>query len=77
MITVHYFAGIRELTGMPMETIAYAGNTVAQLRNALTEKYPGMQENAVQIAVNEEYALAEDILHDGDVVALIPPVSGG
>lgn len=77
MITVHYFAGIRELTGMPLENIAYAGKTVAQLRNALVEKYPGMQENAVQIAVNEEYALPEDVLHDGDVVALIPPVSGG
>jgi molybdopterin converting factor small subunit len=29
------------------------------------------------VAVNREYARAEDVLHDGDEVALLPPVSGG
>lgn len=29
------------------------------------------------VAVNREYAKAEDALHDGDEVALLPPVSGG
>lgn len=28
-------------------------------------------------AVNEEFAGDEDVLNDGDVVAFIPPVSGG
>ena len=33
--------------------------------------------NSYAIAVNETYATDEDILKVGDVVAVIPPVSGG
>ena len=29
------------------------------------------------IAINEEYAVDGDLIQPGDVVALIPPVSGG
>jgi molybdopterin converting factor small subunit len=29
------------------------------------------------VAINEEYANEEDTIQSGDVVALIPPVSGG
>ena len=29
------------------------------------------------MAVNQEYAKAEDVLKEGDEVALLPPVSGG
>ncbi len=32
---------------------------------------------ALAVAVNREYAGAETLLHDGDEVALLPPVSGG
>ena len=31
----------------------------------------------VMTAVNEEYALPTDMLSSGDIVAFIPPVSGG
>ena len=77
MITVHYFAGVREMTGTPQESLPFSGQTVEQLRTALVEKYPGMNDSAVQFAVNEEYALPDDVLKEGDAVALIPPVSGG
>ena len=29
------------------------------------------------MAVNREYASADTVLHEGDEVALLPPVSGG
>jgi len=29
------------------------------------------------IAVNEEYASSDQVLKEGDTVAIIPPVSGG
>lgn len=77
MITVHYFAGVRELTGTREEKFSFSGNTVGQLKEQLIEKYPGMAESSVQVALNEEYALPDDVLSEGDIVALIPPVSGG
>jgi molybdopterin converting factor small subunit len=33
--------------------------------------------DSIAVAVNQRYAKAEDILRDGDEVALLPPVSGG
>jgi molybdopterin converting factor small subunit len=32
---------------------------------------------SIAVAVNRQYAKAGDVLHDGDEVALLPPVSGG
>jgi molybdopterin converting factor small subunit len=32
---------------------------------------------SIAVAVNREYARLEDVLRDGDEVALLPPVSGG
>lgn len=29
------------------------------------------------VAINEEYANEDDIIQTGDVIAMIPPVSGG
>jgi len=44
----------------------------------LVEKYPKLDKlNSYAIAVNESYAEDEVILKEGDVVAIIPPVSGG
>ena len=77
MIVLHYFAGLRELTGVSEEQADLAGRTVEELWQWAVEKYPGIQASSVRIAVNEEYALPEDRLESGDVAAFIPPVSGG
>ncbi len=77
MITVHYFAGLKEVTGVSQEQADLSGQTVQQLAQWAAEKYPGIDAGAARIAVNEEYALPEDMLNNGDVAAFIPPVSGG
>jgi molybdopterin converting factor subunit 1 len=54
------------------------GTDVGAFKLVLKEKYPQLKNiTSYAIAVNELYA--EDILtlKEGDVVALIPPVSGG
>lgn len=77
MITLRYFAGLKEQTGVSEEQIDMAGQTVDDLWQWATEKYPDFLSGAARLAVNEEYALLTDVLEKGDVVAFIPPVSGG
>ncbi|WP_172991964.1 MoaD/ThiS family protein [Lacipirellula parvula] len=74
------FAAARELAGcgeLPIELPVEAD--VAALRTALCATAPALAELARRslIAINEEYAADATRLQDGDVAALIPPVSGG
>lgn len=77
MIKVNYFARLRELTGKGEETLNRDSITVEELLNWAEKTYPGFGADTIQVAVNEEYALKEDVIHSGDVCAFIPPVSGG
>lgn len=77
MITLHYFARLRELTGKGEESLDRAPMTVAELLDWAEETYPGFGGDTLHVAVNEEYARAEDVIQPGDVCAFIPPVSGG
>ena len=44
----------------------------------LKERYSGFSAmNDFSIAVNEEYAKSDVILSESDIIAIIPPVSGG
>ncbi|PQJ21924.1 MoaD/ThiS family protein [Tenacibaculum sp. SG-28] len=53
-------------------------STVKDLQDLLYERHPKFKRiNAIAVAVNEVYANSATILENDDVVALIPPVSGG
>ena len=41
------------------------------------KKYNIAISNEIMVAINEEYANENDIIQTGDIVAMIPPVSGG
>lgn len=52
--------------------------TVSDFKKKLTEAYPQLQNyTTYAIALNEAYALDDTIVKDNDVIAIIPPVSGG
>lgn len=82
-ITVRYFALLRERMGCDSEVLDLdeAGATVAALRGRLADRVPALADflrgGALLVAVNRAYATAAAVLHDGDEVALFPPVSGG
>jgi molybdopterin synthase catalytic subunit/molybdopterin converting factor small subunit len=71
-VTVRLFAGLRERAGWSQREIE--ASRVADVWAALDL---GDEPEGLLYAVNREYAPAEQELADGDVVALIPPVSGG
>ena len=79
-ITVRLFALYRERAGRSAFPVQLAqGATVADLTVEVLRQFPGLAPPQVQIvvAVNADYADPEVVLHPGDDVCLIPPVSGG
>ena len=79
-ITVRFFALYRERAGCNASPIQLApGATVADLIAEVRRQFPGLAPPQVKIvvAVNTDYAEPEAVLHPGDDVCLIPPVSGG
>ncbi|MBM3924742.1 MAG: molybdopterin converting factor subunit 1 [SAR202 cluster bacterium] len=79
-INVRFFALYRERAGGPTHTFRLPpGSTVADLVSAVRRRFPELAPPGVDIvvAVNQEFADKEEVLKQGDEVALIPPVSGG
>jgi molybdopterin synthase catalytic subunit len=56
---------------------ATVGALLEQLRAGLPEHAPKDAFHGIAVGVNAEYAQAAQMLHDGDEVGLLPPVSGG
>lgn len=55
-----------------------SAETLLALKKELLLKYPKLKNiEEFAIAVNEEYAEDDLVLKENDVVAIIPPVSGG
>jgi molybdopterin synthase sulfur carrier subunit len=80
-VQVLYFAALRDLTGVGEESVELATVPcpVSGLLEQLERKHPGLRGrlSSVRVAVNEEFAELAGSVRSGDVVALIPPVSGG
>ena len=52
--------------------------TVPQLVESLKQRYPKFEHlDSMMVAVNNEYGQPDQLLHEDDEIALIPPVSGG
>lgn len=77
MIEVLLFAHLQEEISKPALHIDYENITVAELKEVLVKKYNIAILNEIMVAINEEYANEDNIIQTGDVVAMIPPVSGG
>ncbi len=80
-VTIRLFAGLRDVVGGDLEE-RFDGDsvTVADLQRRLQDTHPklGPYLPGLAIAVNQEYILDDQqLLHDRDEVALIPPISGG
>ncbi|MDB5306320.1 MAG: molybdopterin synthase sulfur carrier subunit [Gemmataceae bacterium] len=79
-LTVHLFARARDLAGSDAVSIDVpAVATVADLRLALTHRFPALGDLLARSAVAVNHDFADDLrpLSAGDEVAVIPPVSGG
>lgn len=79
-VRVLYLGMLREIAGREREVVELSDQaSAADLYAQLQQRTPKLQDfrGAIALAVNYEYADGSAALHDGDEVALIPPVSGG
>jgi len=79
-VKVLYFSSIKDKLKKTEEEIDISKDmTLDKFLNLLSDKHPEIKESLsnVMLAVNEEYKSKDYTLKDGDVIAIIPPVSGG
>ena len=80
-ITVLYFASVREAVGASEVRLALVDEvrTIADLSAHLERTEVGLARRlaTVRFAINEEFVSSDATIADGDVIAVIPPVSGG
>ena len=80
LIKVFYFATYKQKIGIDREEIEIEKPTkVKEFKNILVAKYPNviLDANSLLVSINRKYALDEDLILDGDQVAIFPPISGG
>ena len=84
-IQVLFFGGMREILACDQTTIESETDELrlSAVLDVLEQRFPklrAMQAN-VRIALNEDFLVSSELdsstLHHGDVLAFIPPVSGG
>ncbi len=85
MITVRFFASLREDVGCETVSVDAASLRAANLEALLTALAANLGQNVravlaaenVRIAVNQELVDGEVVLGPDDEVAFLPPVTGG
>lgn len=79
-VTIRYFAVHRDITGKQSEQLTVAPHsTLADIWQLLEAQYPGLAPYRTRVlyAHNERFVAASSVVSDGDIIAFIPPVSGG
>ncbi len=80
MVTVRFFASLRDIVGEGLMEIDVRGaTTVETLFEELAARFPRLGDfrGSLLIAVNQEYSHWSGEVRGGDEVAFFPPVSGG
>ncbi|TVQ07287.1 MAG: MoaD/ThiS family protein [Balneolaceae bacterium] len=79
-LNVRWFSVLAEKRGTRSETVLVKpGTTGGELIESLSKNFEMLAnyKNHVRLAVNRVYAEPEMVLHHGDEIAFITPVSGG
>jgi molybdopterin synthase sulfur carrier subunit len=74
-LTIKSFGQLAEITGAAELQMQAADLT--SLRQALMDRFPELKERKFALAVNKQLITENTSFKENDVVALLPPFSGG
>lgn len=82
MVTVRFFAMLKGLAGVEMKQYEVSSTvTVGALKDMIKMDFPRLapliDSRSVFVSVNQEFALKDTLVKDGDEVGFMPPFSGG
>ena len=81
MITVKFFASLKEKAGTAELTLPFSAGSVTDLMKRLIEIHPALEKplssGSFMISRNKEFVRSEMEVRDGDEIAFMPPFSGG
>ncbi len=78
-VTIRLFARLRDLAGAgELVREVQPESTIAGVWQVLATELPALKdsERTLSVALNADYSKMSATVHDGDEVALLPPVSG-
>jgi MoaE-MoaD fusion protein len=79
-IRLLFFGQVKDILGKQEDTREIVpGTTLSDLLADYAQNFPGFKllTGVIACSINQEYAAASTVLHDGDEVGFLPPVSGG
>lgn len=77
MVTVLYFAHLKEITNKEKEKFRCSNKKISDLIYLIQQKYSQFPNGPFLISVNEQLVPLDYTMQQNDYVAFIPPVSGG
>ncbi len=82
MVTVKYFANLKQMAGKDEDQFTInEGTTLEQLSELIEQNVPQLgdmvREKKVMISLNYDVVPLDTVVKDGDEIALLPPFSGG
>ena len=76
-VSIRYFASLSEEIGRTTDTLNIDALTLTAEKLWVQTTGRPLSSKKILIAINQEYADKNAQIHDGDVVAFFPPVTGG
>ncbi len=77
-VQVLFFGATAEEVGKREMAVSLSGQTKsAAVFDKIVEDFPQLKKHSLLFAVNQEYASGDEIIRDGDELAIFTSVSGG